>query len=100
MEPRTIRGLRVSGDKAADPEVWSELLDLVEATGVNALIIDTKDETGWVYHESSVALVDEIGALNNGHLYDVEQVIADMDALGLYKITRITTFQDDFLAQA
>ncbi|MET0831447.1 MAG: putative glycoside hydrolase [Acidimicrobiia bacterium] len=100
MEPRTIRGLRVSGDKAADPEVWSELLDLVDGTGVNALIIDTKDETGWVFHESSVELVEEIGALNNGHLYDVEQLIADMDAHGLYKITRITTFQDNFLAQA
>ena len=100
MEPRMIRGLRVSGDKAADPEVWSELLDLVDGTAVNALIIDTKDETGWVFHETGVELVEEIGALNNGHLYDVEQVIADMDALGLYKITRITTFQDNFLAQA
>ncbi len=100
MQPRTIRALRVSGDKAADPETWSELLALVAESSVNALVIDTKDESGWVSHVSRVPEVEEIGALNVGHLYDVEQVLADMDALGLYKITRITTFQDNFMARA
>ncbi len=100
MEPKDIRALRVSGDKAADPAVWSELLALADETVVNAFVIDTKDEGGWVYHESSVPTVAEIGALNTNFLYDVEQIIADMDAHGLYKITRVTTFQDDFLSRA
>ncbi|HSF87510.1 MAG TPA: putative glycoside hydrolase [Acidimicrobiia bacterium] len=100
MEPRDIRALRVSGDKAADPDVWAGLLELADQSVVNAFVIDTKDEGGWVYHESAVPTVSEIGALNSNFLYDVEQVIADMDAHGLYKITRITTFQDNFLSRA
>jgi hypothetical protein len=100
MQPRNIRALRVSGDKAASSEVWQELMSLVDQSTVNALVIDTKDETGWVSHESRVATVEEIGALNTGHLYDVEQVIADMDARDLYKITRVVVFQDNFLARA
>ncbi|CAN5324506.1 putative glycoside hydrolase [soil metagenome] len=100
MQPRTIRALRVSGDKAANDATWEELLDLVAHSAINGLVIDTKDESGWVYHESRVPEVEQIGALNIGHLYDVEKILADMDALGLYKITRITTFQDNFLPQA
>ncbi len=100
MEPRQIYGLRVSGDKAANPTTWAEVLQLADESKINALIVDTKDETGWVSYETDIPTVTEIGALNTGHLYDVEQVIADMDAHGLYKITRVTTFQDNFLARA
>jgi len=99
LEPRNIKALRVGGDKAADPARWRQLLELADQSAVNAFVVDTKDESGWVFHESSVPLVEEIGALNVGHLYDVEQLIADMDAHGLYKITRITVFQDNFLAR-
>lgn len=100
MQPRDIRALRVSGDKAASESTWNHLLELVEQSSINALVVDTKDESGWVFHESRVPLVEEIGALNEDYLYDAEEILADMDRLGLYKITRITTFQDNFLAQA
>lgn len=97
MEPRMIRALRVGGDKAANPAAWNELLTLARNTGINALVIDTKDERGRVFHDTSVALAHEIGAVV-GAGYDLDQVLADMDALGLYKITRIVTFQDPKLA--
>ncbi len=100
MQPRDIRALRVSGDKAADPQVWSQLLSMADQSVVNAFVVDTKDEGGWVYHASSVPTVAEIGAYNAESQYDVEQLIADMDARDMYKITRITTFQDNFLAKA
>ncbi len=100
MEPLHIRGLRVSGDKAADPEVWAHLLELADESVINALVIDTKDESGWVFRESQVPEVAEIGAYNEPYAYDVEQIIADMDAHGLYKITRVTAFQDNFYAPA
>ncbi len=100
MQPRDIKALRVSGDKAADPAVWEHLLELADSSEINAFVVDTKDESGWVFRETDVALVEEIGALNRGFMYDVDKVIADMDAHGLYKITRVTTFQDNFLARA
>ena len=98
MEPRMIRGLRVGADKAANPTDWRQLLELAAASGVNAFVIDTKDENGFVYHETGVALAHEIGAVKP--LYDFTELVADMDEAGLYKITRIVTFQDNFLARA
>ncbi len=98
MEPRTIRALRVQARKTGDPENWSEILALAAATEVNALVIDTKDERGNVYHDTSVATAHEIGAVQA--LYDLDEVLADLDEAGLYKITRIVTFQDPWLAPA
>ncbi len=98
MDPITIRGLRVSGEAAADPAHWEQILELAETTAVNALIVDTKDENGVVQWDTGVTLAEEIGAEAN--LFDVDDVIADMDRLGLYKITRVVTFQDTFLGRA
>ncbi len=98
MQPRTIRALRVQAAKTGDPGTWRELLDLAATTEVNALVIDTKDERGNVYHDTEVQLAHEIGAVQA--LYDLDAVIEDMDELGLYKITRIVTFQDPWLTKA
>jgi len=98
MQPRMIRALRVGGDRAGDPVLWDSLLELADNTGINAFVIDTKDEGGTVFYDTGVTLAHEIGAVRS--FYDVDQIIQDMDDRGLYKITRIVTFQDNFLAKA
>ena len=98
MAPRMVRALRVQAAKTGDPESWAELLELADATEVNAFVIDTKDERGNVYHDTQVNLAHEIGAVQA--LYDLDKVLADMDEHDLYKITRIVTFQDPWLAKA
>ncbi|MDJ0924039.1 MAG: putative glycoside hydrolase [Acidimicrobiia bacterium] len=100
LQPRMINALRVAGDNsgAGNATKWQELLDLADRTGINAFVVDTTEEGGLVLHDTDVALAYEIGAVIP--FYDVEQVLADMDAHNLYKITRIVTFQSDFLARA
>ncbi|NND03546.1 MAG: hypothetical protein HKN91_12240 [Acidimicrobiia bacterium] len=98
LEPLMIRALRVAGDKAGDRDTWESLLDLADRTGVNAFVVDTKAEGGTVFHDTEVALAHEIGAVKT--FYDLDKIIQDMDDHGLYKITRIVTFQDNFLAKA
>ena len=98
MQPRMIRALRVAGEKAGDRQIWASLLDLADNTGVNAFVVDTKAEGGTIYHDTDVALAHEIGAVQS--FYDLDRVLQDMDDHGLYKITRIVTFQDNFLAKA
>jgi len=97
MEPKMIRALRVAGDKAGDPEVWKSLLKLADDTGVNAFVVDTKAEGGTVFWDTDVGLAHEIGAVRL--FYDLDKVLQDMDDHGIYKITRIVTFQDNFLAR-
>ena len=99
LEPLMIQALRVAGDGsgAGNVEKWADLLELADTTGINAFVVDTQDEAGHVYHETDVALAYDIGAVMPR--YDAAQVIADMDAHGLYKITRIVTFQSNQLAR-
>ena len=98
MEPRMIRALRVAGDKAGDPVVWNQLLELADSTGINAFVVDTKEESGTVMRDVNLSAPYEVDAVRV--FYDTETIINDMDAHGIYKITRIVTFQDDPWARA
>ncbi len=98
LEPRMVRALSVNGPSAGDVDVWNSVLELAETSGVNALVVDTKDEVGTVMHASKVTTAREIGAVRA--FYDLGKVLRDMDERGLYKITRITTFQDTPMAEA
>ena len=98
IEPIRIRGLRVGGGAAGDDEHFAEILDLAETTAVNALVFDTKQEGGRVFYETEVALANESGAAVDA--YDPRERTAQAEAAGLYTITRIVTFEDDFWAEA
>ncbi|NOX22931.1 MAG: hypothetical protein GXP36_07555 [Actinobacteria bacterium] len=98
LSPLMIKALRVNAEKAASPAAWQRILDLAARSEVNGLVLDTRNEDGIIFHKSEVEQANEIGAVRD--FYDVKQVIADMDAAGLYKITRIVTFQDNPLAKA
>ncbi len=99
LAPRMIHALRVGGDNtgAGSDAKWAELLDLADTTEVNAFVLDTKNEAGVVLRDTEVPLAHEIGSV--AEYYDLDERIRDMDEHGLYKITRIVTFQDDFLAR-
>ena len=98
LAPRTIRSIRASGPAAGDPGRWQGLLDIASSTEVNAIVVDTKDESGLVFHDTSVETAHEIGSVNVK--YDPAEVLADLRERDLYAITRIVTFQDRFLGKA
>jgi len=100
LEPRMIRALRVAGDNsgAGSATKWQELLELADNSAINAFVVDTSEEEGRIFRDTDVSLAHEIDSVTP--FYDVEQVLADMDAHNLYKITRIVTFQSNFLARA
>ncbi|MGI9647837.1 MAG: putative glycoside hydrolase [Acidimicrobiia bacterium] len=98
LQPRMIRSIRASGPAAGDSDRWGELLDLAETTEINAIVVDTKDESGRVFYETSVATAHEIGAVT-AH-YVPAEVLADLRERDLYAITRIVTFQDRYMGAA
>jgi hypothetical protein len=95
--PRQERAIRVNPAKAADGREWTRLLGLADRTEISAFVLDTKDELGTVHHATSAATARELGVVANS--YDVAAALADMDEHGLYKIARISAFQDDPLAR-
>ena len=98
LEPRVVRALRVSRSAAADPAIFERILELAELTTVNALVFDTKDESGSVLYETSVAEAHAIGAVSPR--YDPIELISAAKYHDLYTITRIVSFEDDYRADA
>ncbi len=98
LEARLIRSIRASGPSVGSAERWGELLELAESTEVNAIVVDTKDESGRVFYDTAVDMAHEIGAV--AVQYDPEEVLADLHDRGIYAITRIVTFQDRYMGAA
>jgi hypothetical protein len=74
------------------------VLSLASVTGVDAAVIDIKDEFGTVLHDTEVARAHEMGAVKA--FYDIDDVVRDLDEGEIYKIARVVVFQDSIMARA
>ena len=81
--------------RKSDATVVRSLLDLIDRTELNALVIDIKEEG--VYFESGVKLFRANGAIATK--YDIADLIGTMRDRGVYTIARLVTFKDPILAE-
>jgi hypothetical protein len=97
--PAVVHGLYVNRWAAIGTKVW-QLVGLAEQTGINALVIDVKDDRGFVLYHSRVALAHEIGA-DTVRPLSAERLRALLDTLRtrhIYPIARIVVAKDPLLA--
>lgn len=99
--PSVVRGLYVSRWAAIDRRMW-DLIDVAKRTEVNALVIDVKDDRGYVLYRSSVPLARAIGAdtVNPMPIARLRAVLDTMRANGILPIARIVVAKDPLLASA
>jgi len=99
--PDTLRGLYVNRWAALGSKL-RQLMDVARKTEVNALVIDVKDDRGFVLYRSGVPLAREIGAdTADGHWMSDAKVRAMLDTMianGIYPIARIVVAKDPLLA--
>jgi hypothetical protein len=98
--PRPVRGLYVNRWAAIGRRV-DELIQVAGRTDVNALVIDVKDDRGFVLYRSRVALAHEIGAdtVRPMPASRVRALLDTMRARGIYPIARIVVAKDPLLAE-
>jgi hypothetical protein len=98
--PSPLRGLYVNRWAAVGPKIW-DLIDVAKRTEVNALVIDVKDDRGYVLYRSRVPLARDIGADTVAPMRaDRMRAILDtMRAHSIYPIARIVVVKDPILAR-
>ena len=98
--PRVVRGLYVNRWAALGQRMW-ELIDVAKRTEVNALVIDVKDDRGFVLYRSTVPLAREIGADTTMPMSyrRLRAVLDTMRTHGIYPIARIVVAKDPLLAE-
>jgi hypothetical protein len=97
--PDTLRGLYVNRWAALGRRM-NELIEVAKKTEVNALVIDVKDDRGFVLYKSRVALAQQIGADTNSIMRPtrLRAILDTMAAHNIYPIARIVVVKDPLLA--
>ncbi|HUQ97980.1 MAG TPA: putative glycoside hydrolase [Gemmatimonadaceae bacterium] len=100
--PDTLRGIYVNRWAALGRKLNS-LIGIAKRTEVNALVIDVKDDRGFVLYRSNVPLAREIGAdTADGHYMSSRKLRAALDTMianDIYPIARIVVAKDPILAR-
>ncbi len=99
--PDTLRGLYVNRWAALGRKL-TDLIGVAKRTEINALVIDVKDDRGFVLYRSKVPLAREIGAdTADGHWMASAKLRAVLDTMAahkIYPIARIVVAKDPLLA--
>ncbi len=91
-----VKGVYVNGELAGNGEFMDKLINLINTTELNTVVLDIK-EGGKVNYKSHIKSVNDITAYNT--LYDVEGVLKRLHENGVYVIGRVVCFRDDYLAK-
>ncbi len=96
LEPLVVRGIYLSPDSIRDEHKFNAFVALADRTEINAMVLDVKDESGWLFHDSKVVLARQIGAVHP--TYDLRQRLKTLKEHNIYAIARIVCMQDPTLA--
>jgi hypothetical protein len=99
--PDPVRAAYITSCYAASPELRGKLVKLAEETEVNALIIDVKDWSGTVSFEiEDPALAAAFAGGEGCTVPDMKEFLAELGEKGIFRIARVTVFQDPLYAKA
>lgn len=76
----------------------AELVDLINKTELNSIVIDIKDYSGLIFFDSQLPIINQIKA-NDIRIPDLKEWLKYLKKEGIYTIARITVFQDPYLAE-
>ena len=96
-EPVKVKGIYVSGPVAGIAKM-DELIDLVDQTELNAMVIDVKNDEGKVTYMMHSDQVQELGAAI-GYIPDIKGLVDKCKEKDIYLIARIVAFRDPYLAE-
>ena len=96
-EPVKVKGIYVSGPAAGIARM-DDLIDLVDRTELNAMVIDIKNDEGKVTYKMQSEQVLEIGA-GVRYISDIDELVAKCKEKDIYLIARIVAFRDPYLAE-
>lgn len=101
--PVEARGVYLSANEANKASTREYVIELLDKTEINAVVIDVKDDEGYLTVNLDIPLAEEIGALG-ALTFDsadaLKAVLDEFKAHGAYLIARIAAFRDDVLTQA
>ena len=94
LEPFEARALYAPAAVFEGAGRLAEMLDLVDRTEANALVIDVKETGGWLYYETNLPEAKESGA-DRRPIFELEQLLPRLKERGIYTIARMVVMKDN-----
>ena len=97
--PSPVKALYMTACVAATPSWRTKLMNLIDTTELNSIVIDIKDYSGTIsYYSTDPKLPKTTGS--GCRVKDMQAFIAELHAKNIYVIGRITVFQDPYYTKA
>jgi len=96
--PEPLKGIYITSWIASSKALRDKVVDLIDATGVNAVVIDIKDATGHIAFPVNDPTLKKMGT-DSARIIDINAFIAELHERGVYVIGRVAVFQDPLLAE-
>jgi len=97
--PDAVRGIFVTGHSAGG-ERFEKLVDLIDTTDLNAMVIDFKEDMGYLtYKPEEDSPLAKLG-IGQPFMKDPRAVLERMEEKQIYPIARVVVFKDSELANA
>ncbi|MGG1574313.1 putative glycoside hydrolase [Fictibacillus sp. NRS-1165] len=94
----TVKGVYMSGSSAGNHTKFNEMVNLVDDTELNSIVMDVKDDEGKITYDSSVPEVNHYGSDHHPKVSDISQRMKVLKGKDIYSIARIVTFKDPYMA--
>jgi len=96
--PDSIRGLYMSYFAVGHQESRQRIMDFLETTELNTVVVDVKGDDGFIGYPTQLPLAHEVGAARPT-VKDFEALMRMLRERQIYTIARIVTFKDTPLAR-
>lgn len=96
--PLKVKGIYVTGQMAGSTNNMANLIELVESTELNTMVIDIKNDSGEITYKMDNEVAKEIGATVN-YISNIKDLVARLKEKGIYLIARVVAFKDPILAE-
>lgn len=77
---------------------FEKIVGLVLASDLNGLVINVKDDSGYVTIPFSSDIIPKLQS-NNGYLKNIEEIMRKLKGYGIYTIARLVVFKDNVLSK-
>ncbi len=96
--PVKVKGVYISAYVAGTKAMMDEIIQKIDETEINAVVIDVKDDNGRITFSMDTPMVSEIGAVKK-FIPDIESLIKTLKEHNIYTIARVVAFRDPYLPE-
>jgi hypothetical protein len=100
MEPFEARALYAPSAVFEAPGRLDAMLELIERTEANAMVIDVKETDGRLYYATDLPSAVEVGAVRETPVFDLSELLPMLKERGIYTIARMVVMKDNTSAAA